>query len=96
MPSGTCVSTLLASVTLSYPESHSHLSLVNVTAVSFNVPVTEKIVSRALGGLHVECTVNRPGRAALGAIEREIEAATAVVTISNSEARSKVDMKGSV
>ena len=68
----------------------------NVTAVSFTVPVTEKIVSRALGDLHVECTVNRPGRAALGAIEREIPAATAVVTISNSEVRSKVDMKGSV
>ena len=45
---------------------------------------------------HVECTLNRPRRAALGAIELEIPAATAVVTVGNSEVTSKVDMEGSV
>ena len=47
-------------------------------------------------GCHVECTVDRPWRAALGAIEFEIPAVTAVVTAMNSEGTSKVDMEGSV
>ena len=45
---------------------------------------------------HVECTLNRPRRAALGAIELEIPAAAAVVTTINPEVTSKVDMEGSV
>ena len=80
--------------TLSDPESHLHLSLVNVIAVTFNVPVTVKIMVPA--GLHVEYTVNRPRRAALAAIEGEIPATTAVVTVVNPEVPSKVDMEGSV
>ena len=76
------------------PESHSHFSLVNVITVTFNVAVTVEIVVPA--SPHVECTLNRPGRAALGAIELEIPAATAVVTGINSEVTSKVDMEGSV
>ena len=77
MPTSICVSTLMASGTLSNPESHSHLSLVNVVTVTFNVAVTVKIVPGAFACFHVECTVNRPRRAALGAIEGEIPAATA-------------------
>ena len=94
MPTSVCVSTLVASGTLSNPESHSYLSLVNVITVTFNVAVTVKIV--LLASPHVECTINRPRRAALGAIELEIPAATAVVTGINPEVSSKVDMKGSV
>ena len=94
MPAGICVSTLVASGTFSNPESHSHLSLMNVITVTFNVAVTVKIVVPASS--HVECTVNGPRRAALGAIEGEIPAATAAVTAVNPEVTSKVDMEGSV
>ena len=93
-PACVCVSTLLASGTLSNPESHSHLSLMNVVTVTFNVAVTVKIVVPP--SLHVECTINRPRGTALGAIELEIPAVTAVVTAMNPEVTSKVDMEGSV
>ena len=66
----------------------------NVITVTFNVAVTVKIV--VLADCQVECTVNRPRRAALGAIELEIPAATTVVTGGNSEVTGKVDMEGSV
>ena len=94
MPTSVCVSTFVASDALSNPESNSHLSLVNVITVTFNVAVTVKIVVPA--SPHVECTVNRPSRAALGAIELEVPAATAVVTAINPEVTRKVDMEGSV
>ena len=94
MPTGVCVSTFVASGTLSNPKSHSHPSLVNVITVTFNVAVTVKIVVPS--SPHVECTVNRPRRAALGAIELEIPATTAAVTAMNPEVTSKVDMEGSV
>ena len=95
MKSGIRVSTLVGRVrTLSNPESHSHPSLVNVIAVTLNVPVAVKIVDP--GCLHVECTVNRPRRAALGAIEGEIPAATAWATSVNPEVPSKVHMEGGV
>ena len=53
-----------------------------------------KIVT--LAGVHVEDTINGTRRAALGAIEGEIPTATALVTESNSEVTSKVNMEGSV
>ena len=84
----------MASGTLSNPESHSHLSLVNVITVAFNMAVTVKIV--VLASLHVERTVNGPRRAALGAIEGKIPTATADVTVVNPEVTSKVNMEGSV
>ena len=93
IPACVRVSTFVAT-TLSYPESHSRLSLVNVTAVTFNVPVAVKIMVPA--GSHVEYTVNWPRRAALGAIEGEIPAAAAAITSINPEVPSKVDMEGSV
>ena len=89
-----CVSILVASVATSNPESHSHLSLVDVITVTFNMAVTVKIV--VLAGLHVERTVNGARRAALGAIEGEIPSTTAVVTSINPEVTSKVNMEGSV
>ena len=46
--------------------------------------------------LHVECTVNSSRRAALGSIEAEIPATTAVVTSVNPEVTTIVDMEGSV
>ena len=94
MPACVSVSTLLASGTLSNPESHSHLSLVDVITVTFNMAVTVKIV--ILPSLHVERTVNGARRATLGAIEGEIPTTTAAVTIMNPEATSKVNMEGSV
>jgi len=84
----------VASVATSNPESHSHLSLVDVLTVTFNMAVTVKIVSPA--SLHIEDTVNGARRAALGAIEGEIPTTTAVVTVINPEVTSKVNMEGSV
>jgi len=88
------VSILGASVATTNPESHSHLSLVDVITVTFNMAVAMKIV--VLAGLHVEQTVNGARRAALGAIEGEIPTTTAAVAIINPEVTSKVDMEGSV
>ena len=94
MPACVRVSTLVASGTLSNPESHSHLSLVDVITVTFNMAVTVKIV--ILASSHVKSSVNGARRAALGAIEGEIPATTAAVTETNLEVTSKVNMKGSV
>ena len=88
------VSILVSSLAASNPESHSHLSLVNVVTVTFNMAVTMKIVVPA--SLHVERAFNRTRRAALGAIEGEIPTATAAVTVIDPEVTSKVDMEGSV
>ena len=88
------ISTLIATVAASNPEPHSHLSVVNVVTVTFNVAVTMKIV--VLASLHVKHAVNRSRRAALSAIEGEIPTATAAVTSINPEGTSKVDMEGSV
>ena len=93
-PACVSISILVASVAVSHPESHSNLSLVNVITVTFNVAMTVKIV--APSSCHVEYTVNGPRRAALGAIEGEIPAATADVTGMNPEVTSKINMEGSV
>jgi len=78
----------VASVATTNPESHSHLSLVDVITVTFNMAVTVEIV--AFAGCHVERTVNGARRAALGAIECEIPTTTAIVTCMNPEVTSKV------
>ena len=88
-PASVRVSILVASVAVSNPESHSHLSFVNVVTVTFNMAVTMKIV--VLAGCHVERAVDRPRRAVLGAIEGEIPTATAVVTSINPEVTRLVD-----
>ena len=93
-PACACVSTLMASGTLSNPESHSHLSLADVITVTFDMAVMVKIV--VLTACHVERTVNRARKAALDAIEGEVPTITAVVTPSNPEVTSKVNMEGSV
>ena len=61
--------------------------------MTFNMAVTIKIVPFA--GERVEHTVNGARRATLGAIEGEIPTTTAVVTVSNPEVTSKVNMEGS-
>ena len=94
MPTSGGVSKLKSCDALSNRESHSHLSFLNVVAVTFNVAVTMKIVFSA--SIHVESTVNSSRRAALGSIKGEIPATTAVVTIANPEVTSIVDMEGSV
>ena len=95
MPASVGVSKLLSCDAFSNRESHSHLSFLNVVAVTFNVAVTEeKIVVSAC--LHVECTVNSSRRAALGSIKGEIPATTADVTVVDPEVTSIVDMEGSV
>ena len=88
------VSKLTACDALSNRESHSHLSFLNVITVTFNVAVTVKIVVSAC--MHIECTVNSSRRAALGSIEGEIPATTALVTSVNPEVTSIVDMEGRV
>ena len=62
--------------------------------MTFNVAVTVKILVSTY--LHVEFTVNSSRRAALGSIEGEIPATTAVVTVMNPQVTSIVDMEGSV
>ena len=94
MPTSVGVSKLMTCDAFSNRESYSHLSFLNVIAVTFNVAVTVKIVVFAC--LHVECTVNSSRRAALGSIEGEIPATTALVTSANFEVTSIVDMEGSV
>ena len=88
------VSKLFACDAFSNRESHSHLSFLNVVAVTFNVAVTVKIVVSAC--MHIECTVNSSRRAALGSIEAEIPSTTASVTSANPEVTGIVDMEGSV
>ena len=94
MPACVCVSALMASVAASNPETNSHLSLVNVVTVTLNMAVIMKIA--VFASIHVKRAVNGARRAALGAIEGEIPAATAAVTSINPEVTSKVDMEGSV
>ena len=93
MPTSVGVSKLMSCDALSNRESHSHLSFLNVVAVTFNVAVTVKIVVSAC--MHIECTVNSSRRAALGSIEAEIPSTTASVTSANPEVTGIVDMKGS-
>ena len=94
MPTSVGVSKLMSCDALSNRESHSHLSFLNVIAVTFNVAVTMKTVFSA--SIHVESTVNSSRRAALGSIKGEIPATAAVVTCLNPEITSIVDMEGSV
>ena len=84
---------IVAPVAASNPESHAHVSLVNVTAVTFNVTVTMKVVTNAF--CHVKRTVNRTRRATLGAIKGEVPTTAAVITVCNPEVTSKVDVEGS-
>ena len=94
MPTSVGVSKLLSCDAFSNRESHSHLSFLNVIAVTFNVAVTMKIVVSSY--CQVKCTVNSSRRAALDSIKGQIPATTAVVTWGNPEITSVVDMEGSV
>ena len=94
MPTSVGVSKLMSCDALSNRESHSHLSFLNVIAMTFNVAMTVKIVVSSCS--HVECTINGSRRAALGSIEGEIPATAAVVTKGNPEITSIVDMERSV
>ena len=94
MPTSVGVSKLLSCDAFSNRESHSHISFLNVIAVTFNVAVTVKIVVSAC--MHIECTVNSSRRAALGSIEGEIPSTTASVTYANPEVTGIVDMEGRV
>ena len=97
MPTGVGVSKLIPCDALSNPECYSHLShlsFLNVIAVTFNVAVTVKIVVSAC--VNVECSINSSRGAAVGSIEGEIPATTAAVTKGNPEVTSVIDMQGSV
>ena len=94
MPTSVAVRKLKSCDAFSNRESHSHLSFLNVVAVTFNVAMAMKIVVSAC--LHVECTVNSSRRTTLGSIEGEIPATTALVTKGNPKITSIVDMEGSV
>ena len=94
MPTSVRVSKLLSCDALSNRESHSHLSFLNVIAVTFNVTVTVNIAVSDC--FDVESTVNCSRRAALGSIEAEIPATTAAVTVVNPDITSIVDVEGGV
>ena len=91
----TCVSiSKLFVFTFSNPESHSHFSLVNVVAVTFNMAVAVKIVANAIS--HLECTVNGPRNAPLGTIKGGKPTTATVITAVNAKVTSKKNMEGSV
>ena len=94
MPTRDGVSKLIPCDALSNPECYSHLSFLNVIAVTFNVAVTVKIVVSAC--VNVECSINSSRGTALGSIEGEIPATTAAVTKGNPEVTSVIDVEGSV
>ena len=94
-PACVCVSKFVAIVAVSNPESHSHFSLVNVIAMTFNVAVTVKVKGFASSCCHIKCSINWPRRATLGAIEGEIPTTAAAITVVNPEITIKVNMEGS-
>ena len=77
MPTSVSVGKPLSCEALSNRESHSHLSFLNVVAVTFNVAVVMGIV--VSGYLQVECTFDSSRRAALGSVKGKIPATTAAV-----------------
>ena len=90
-PACVCVSKCMAIIAVSNPESHSHSSLVNVIAVSFNLTVTVKVFASCC--CHIVRAINSTRRATLSAIECEIPTTAAVVTGSNAKVTSEVDME---
>ena len=85
------VSKCMAIIAVSNPESHSHSSLMNVIAVSFNVTVTVKIFASSC--CHIVSAINSTRRATLSAVECEIPTTAAVVTGSNAKVTSAVDVE---
>ena len=86
----------MACVAASDPECHAHLSLVNIVAVTLDMAVTMQILRGVLASLHVDCTFNRPRGSAFSAIESEIPAAAAAITVVDPEVASKKHTKCSV
>ena len=95
IPSGVRVTRRKATAR-SDPECHAYFSLVNVIAMTFYMAVAMQIFRRVCATCHVKCTLYWPGGAAFSAIESEIPAAAAAVTVVNPEVSRKVDMKCSV
>lgn len=94
MPASISVGKFVTSYALSNPESHSHSALVNSITVAFNMTVAMEVVTNSFP--HVECPINGPRRASLGAIEGEIPTTAAGVTASNPKVTSEVDMEGTL
>ena len=86
----------MACVAASDPESHAHPSFVNVVAVTLDMAVTMQILRGVFAIVHVECTFNRSRDSAFSAIESEIPAAAAVITVVDPEVASKEHTKCSV
>ena len=86
----------MACVAAPNPESHAHLSFVNVVAVTLNMAMTMQIVSGVFASFHVKCTFNRPRDSAFSAIESEIPAAATAVTVVDPEGASKEHVKCSI
>ena len=86
----------MACVAAPNPESHAHLSFVNVVAVTLNMAVTMQILDGILASLHVKCTFNRSRDYAFSAIESEIPAAATAVTVVDPEGASKEHVKFSL
>ena len=89
------VSKCMAIIAVSNPKSHSHFSLVNVIALSFNVTVTVKFFARSDQLLlpYIERAINSIRGATLSTIECEIPTTAALVTGSNRKVTSEVDME---
>ena len=94
LPACVGVITSTESGTISDPESHAHLALVDVVTVPLNMANTMRIFTTLC--IHVNNTINWKGPWTFSTIERKIPAFAAVVATGDSKSTSPVNMEGSV
>ena len=76
------------------PESHPHLSFVDVITVPLNMADAMEIVITAC--LHVDNSVNGQRSRTLSAIESEVPTFAAAIAVGNPQCTRPVNMKGSI
>ena len=76
------------------PESHAHLSFVDVITVPLDMADAMEIFITAC--LHVDNSVNRQRSRTLSAIESEVPTFAAIIATVNSQCTRPVNMKGSI
>ena len=76
------------------PESHTHLSFVDVITVSLNMADAMEIFITAC--LHVDNSVNRQRSRTLSTIESKVPTFAAVIAAVNSQGTCPVNMKGCI
>ena len=76
------------------PESHAHLSFMDVTTVPLNMADAMEIFITARR--HVDNSVNRQRSRTLSTIESEVPTFAAGIAVANSQCTRPVNMKGSI